>query len=113
MSVIYGEREILEGGLVEITATARDGIFVWSHLPDAADWAPDTDNWRQTLDGLNVASADGRIGPNAANWHHSVAGREYDAQQQRKQHGASTWHGPNETKMSDGWRGSASLGAEG
>jgi hypothetical protein len=112
MSVIYGEREILEGGLVEITATARDGIFVWSRSPDAADRAPDTHNWKQTLDRLNVASADRGIGPEGADWGHSVAGGNYDAQQQRKQHGASTWHGPNETEMSDGGRWRALLGVK-
>lgn len=81
MSVIDGEREILEGGLVEITTTTRHGILVWSRSPDATDRAPDTDNWKQTLDRLNVASANRRIGPKGANWRHGIAGREYGAQQ--------------------------------
>jgi hypothetical protein len=62
MSVIYREREILEGGLVEITATADDGILARSRSTDAADGAPDTDNRKQPLDLEKIARADRPVG---------------------------------------------------
>ena len=61
MSVIYREREILVGPLAEIAAAAGDGIRV-SASSDATDGVSDTDNWKKTLDLLNVAPADRRIG---------------------------------------------------